>query len=809
MKLGAEERNKFKLIMLEKQRRDNEVREAEQERKLRELKDKTSLKVSYESTDGEKEMAFKKLARAAKAFDRSHPGSMDLSGFDAKTLPAGAFREMLKRTFNLVLDGGELGAIMSYFDPKKTGQVVCQDFLIHFLRVGQAERNKVKTANLEKLRQDEIDRKQREVDILAAQWAKTELDVSKDFKNDDKQSAIDKLQEAAFKYDSQGSVSVSTFHAKYLSAAVFREMLKRVFNVKMTDKELAALISIYEHEEKEDHIDCRMFMNDFTKLGFEARSSKSLAQISKNRVAIEEEKTYHARMKQEADDKVANVVDFKYGKQDFQTALEKVTGVAGNYEIGHASAPSLSGFRGANMKPFEFKDMMMRTFSVPLTGKELGALVKYYDSSGSNTVDSKEFLAHFMKLQRQEAEARRKRHIDKERGLKRAEKEKEEEIMAVKARAEREKLKFVKEDEKTFLVKIRNAAQEYAIDSATMQEPLQAFKGPALNAVSFIDVCRRIFHGTKFSYPEVGVLMSILDGAGTGTIDGPRFLNWFYKLGRVEGEIMLGEREDDVTMRSLRAGAASATEDPSMVKVELKPFNQAPSGKKGNNYGGKNIGGSSNASGVVLPAAAAAQAKPTLASSSAPTLFDAQDGMSGPESAVAAANAAGPRGGKKLAMLLMSDKGKHVGGKALNASTDVIVPSLPAAASIRGGARGNLSKSASMDSSIGGKKSGKGAAGGNRNNKKREGHHDSLARAAQESQRKIDPRHMDVSESKEATGKVSKGTMSDSAAAPAASGGGFFFPTLLAGASSTGGSEVPNVAPSGRGQSLGAGYDLF
>lgn len=782
IKLGADERNKFKLIMLEKQRRDNEIRNAEQERKLRELKDKTTLKVSYECTGEEKDEAFKKLAASAKKFDKSHPGSMDLTGFDAKTLPAGAFREMVKRTFGLVLDGGELGAIMSYFDPTKSGQVVCQDFLIHFLRVGQAERDKDKSSNLKKLRDDEVERKQREADILAAQWKKTELGVSKTFGKDDKQKAIDKLQEAAFKYDSQGSVNISTFHAKYLSAAVFREMLKRVFNVRVTDKELAALISIYEHEEKEDHIDCRMFMNDFTKLGFEARSTKRVAQVVKNRVAIEEEKNYHDKVKAEAENKVANVVDWKYGKQDFQSALEKVTAIAGNYEIGHASAPSLSGFRGANMKPFEFKDMMMRTFAVPLTSKELGALVKYYDSSGSNTVDSKEFLAHFMKLQRQEAEARRKMQIDRERGLKRAEKEREEEFQAAQMRAEREKLKFAKEDEKTFLEKIRHAAQEYAIDSATMQEPLQAFKGPALNAVAFIDVCRRIFHGMRFTHSEVGVLLSIVDTAGTGTIDGPRFLNWFYKLGRVEGEIMLGERKDDVTLKSLRAGAASATEDPSKVKIDLKPFNQNQKGKTALKKTAQSAKPSS--SGVVLPAAAAAKARPGSAGANRDGLFN---DLGGPESN--AGNASGPRGGKKLALLLLSDQGKHVGGKALDASTDVVVPTLPAAASMKGTGR-KLGKSQSTSSLS------QGAAG--KSGKKRKPiEESSISRLAKESQRQIDPKHHDVVESKEMSGKISKGTFADSAAAPTASGGGFFFPTLLAGAATK--EDMANLAPSGNG----------
>ena len=96
---------------------------------------------------------------------------------------------------------------------------------------------------------------------------------------------------------------------------------------------------------------CRVFMNDFTKLGFEARGTKTRAQLEKNRNDLIAQKTYHARVKAEADNKVANVVDWKYSKQDFQSALEKVTRIASNYEIGHPSSPSLSGFKGANMKP--------------------------------------------------------------------------------------------------------------------------------------------------------------------------------------------------------------------------------------------------------------------------------------------------------------------------------------------------------------------------------------------------------------------------------------------------------------------------
>ena len=58
-----------------------------------------------------------------------------------------------------------------------------------------------------------VERKQRN-GYPAAQWAKTELTDQK-FSDKDKSSAILKLQEAAFKYDSQGSVNIA-FYAKYL-----------------------------------------------------------------------------------------------------------------------------------------------------------------------------------------------------------------------------------------------------------------------------------------------------------------------------------------------------------------------------------------------------------------------------------------------------------------------------------------------------------------------------------------------------------------------------------------------------------------
>ena len=116
-------------------------------------------------------------------------------------------------------------------------------------------------------------------------------------------------------------------------------------------------------------------------------------------------------------------------------------------------------------------------------------------------------------------------------------------------------------------------------------------------------------------------------------------------------------------------------------------------------------------------------------------------------------------------MVLMSDVGKHVGGKALDATTDVVVPSLPSAAGIRKGRKKPSKKVRPVDSKV----------------------------SKIESSRKIEPNDLDVSVEHETSGKISKGTFADSESKPTTSGGGFFFPTLLA--STSKGDAVPNVAP--------------
>lgn len=126
---------------------------------------------------------------------------MSLDGFEQKQMKPHVFREMIKRTFGVVLTPGELGACMHYFDPKKNGTISSKKFLIYFLKLGIVERELTHKSDLEKLKADSLLREREHTEKLAAQWAKMELNLNFHFTEEDKQSALEKLAEAALKFD--------------------------------------------------------------------------------------------------------------------------------------------------------------------------------------------------------------------------------------------------------------------------------------------------------------------------------------------------------------------------------------------------------------------------------------------------------------------------------------------------------------------------------------------------------------------------------------------------------------------------------
>lgn len=445
-------------------------------------------------------------------------------------------------------------------------------------------------------REDAVFRERYHQEKLAAQWAKAELNVTYAFTDEERQSAFEKLTEASVKFDPAhaGPMGLTAFQASVLSPAVFREMLKRCFQMKLTNGELAALIAAFDKDGTKK-IHCADFMVTFTSLGFERRSAIRTAQLEKQRKMSEEMKNEFEIKQRQADAKMEVALDLTFTDVDFNSVLNKIRVLASNYDRSHPSAPSLQGFVGTDMKPNEFKHMMMRTFGCALTAKELAALVAFFPSKtnveasalvpenaiasnppsspnagkssskspsptrraveGVPRINNRAFLSYFNKIQREEQNKRHKERIARDRDFIEMQRQQAAEEERKKLLELQEQLTFTDQDEESCLIKLKEATKEYATDSAPFQEPLQGFKGPALPPDKFRDLMYRIFQ-VKFTMPEMGFMLSLLDQSGLGVFDGRRFITWFYKLARIEEKFLLGESEEQLSIEILRQTAA-------------------------------------------------------------------------------------------------------------------------------------------------------------------------------------------------------------------------------------------------------------
>jgi Ca2+-binding EF-hand superfamily protein len=625
IKIGSEERDKVKGLALEKERNNEIIRKTIEKKKKAEQENKMLLKINYSYTKEQKEEAFLKLAAAAKKYDKNASSAMSLDGFVEKTMKPHIFREMLKRTFNFIPSAEELGAIVEYFDKKKKGEIICCEFLIYFLKLGIAEREKEHKESLKKLKDDAIIREKQHQEKIASQWSKSDmvLDYTQ-INEEDRETALEKLTEASVKFDpsTAGPMGLTAFQASSLSPHVFREMLRRVFNMQLTNGEFLVLTKEFD---KNNHhlIDCQEFIIKFQFLGNERKNQIRAKQLEKQRYMSMKYDIQMEENRKKLDSKLEIVLDVNFSNDDFEGVMEKIRQLATHYDKSHPSAPNLKGFMGADMKPNEFKDMIARTFHISLNNKELAALVAYFPgiSSGSSPsskmlaggkkgktrdvsngdsnegeeepkdekqedgdldnaaanfssslksaaelskqlsndphICNRDFLTYFYRINREEMMKRNSRRIQEERLLKQQEKVRNDGFENQKTLEVIQKLLFQASDELSCLEKLKTAVREYTIDSAPFIPLLQGFKGPALAPEKFRDLFYRIFN-VRYTYPEIGVLLSILDNTGLRIIDGTKFLNWFYKISRKMEAFMLGESNEDITLDMIKSDDMTA-----------------------------------------------------------------------------------------------------------------------------------------------------------------------------------------------------------------------------------------------------------
>lgn len=350
-------------------------------KKKEELERKFFITPNYDVSPAEEKAAIDKLVVAATRYDKNHPSSMGLDGFQVKRLRAGEFRELVRRTFNLMIDSKELGVLIKNYGDVETNTINCDLFIKKFLKIGFNERNKAK---LEQLRisneAEEANRKYIE-DLIHAAHGKMEVGVTANFLPEDQKSALEKLRVAAAKYrkDHPSSMGLDGFDGQYLSAGQFREMMKRTFNIQLTREELSALVYAFDADECQK-VKCSQFLLYFSKVGFMERSKEHVESLEKCR-----------RMQQMAALEEAKKLEDQWGKlelsqeqleafqpEDMDSAMYKLRYAARWYDKSSESGISLKGFSGAIMSPATFREMCRRCLQFKLTIPELAALCHTY-----------------------------------------------------------------------------------------------------------------------------------------------------------------------------------------------------------------------------------------------------------------------------------------------------------------------------------------------------------------------------------------------------------------------------------------------
>ena len=244
--------------------------------KKKQKDDKISfVHVDHSYTEADFQTAFEKLTTGAMKYDKSGPGSVGLDAFEAVSMPPHVFREQLKLVFNVNVTLPELWALVAYFDRDETGVVNCKHFLTQFLRTGLDERIRIRQGwkkeeevKKEKDRQAEL---QKEAEKVKRAWAEVDFD----FLEPDFDSMLAKFVDMCFNFDRRqlGPAGLTAFEVDSLNPSEFREMLKRTFNLKLTSRELGAMVTYFDSKSKR-MVDCAMFLNSVVQIRVQCEEFK-------------------------------------------------------------------------------------------------------------------------------------------------------------------------------------------------------------------------------------------------------------------------------------------------------------------------------------------------------------------------------------------------------------------------------------------------------------------------------------------------------------------------------------------------------
>lgn len=511
-----------------------------------------------------------KVRLAAFKFDKQGNGAPNLDAFDCEFLTPEAFKEVLRRTFNLNFSPPELGAFVEMVsDDPAEHRVRCASFLIYFLRLGMDERNaRLKMQWAEKKRINDAALKL-EQERLAEAEAKNKSRVAT-FTEEHKIRALSKLRQAAKNYDPVSGMSMKSFEVSTMAPHEFKEQLKRVFNLKLSAPEMGAVISIFDASST-GTVPCSDFAKTFLAMGFAERAARDKNNIVRQREAEAQRLADIEQQLQEQANK-NNKINIPVGEvpkeADLANMQMKLRESAMWFEKGAPGSPNLEAFEAKTMPVALFKEQLRTSFKLTLSPIELIALLQEYqlltnvpgqEEGSIGEVVSDLFMQLFLRLGFEEryAKERRWRELQRANDAK-ALKHAADKQAALDAKMLLSVASYTKGDFDSAMYKVTQAAIHY---HKSPTDVLDAFEAESLPPHVFKEQLKLAFN-VKVNMPELGALVSYYDYENKGSVRSKYFLNAFLRLGYEERDkIRNNWREEDKRKAAKDADFEAAKEE--------------------------------------------------------------------------------------------------------------------------------------------------------------------------------------------------------------------------------------------------------
>lgn len=203
------------------------------------------------------------LLRVAASYDKGSTRDFGIKAFEGLLTPT-AFKEQLKRNFNMRVSSAQLGALMHIFDKDANGMVDGSEFLIEFGRMAHTGKLKQKKRQMRNQMKREQHRIRAEQRALARFRKLSTVELDENYTEEDFDSAFDKIGRVAALYKRDRN-ELQAFEAS-MEPSAFGEQLRRTFGIHLPPVELAATI---HHFDKDGNgmVDGAEFLMAFFRLG--------------------------------------------------------------------------------------------------------------------------------------------------------------------------------------------------------------------------------------------------------------------------------------------------------------------------------------------------------------------------------------------------------------------------------------------------------------------------------------------------------------------------------------------------------------